>query len=63
MSRCCMGLDLQCLLLDVASASAVGVVLPMNPPQEVHFYSVLGESVLELIKELATRAEGHVLLV
>lgn len=58
-----MKLDLQGLLLDVASTSAVGVVLSMNPLQEVHFDSVLGQTVLELIKELATRAEGHVLLV
>lgn len=60
---CSMRLHLQCLFLDVADTSAVGMVLAVNPSQEVHFDCVLGQSVLELIKKLATCAEGHILLV
>lgn len=58
-----MSLHLQCLFLDVANTSAIGMVLAVNPAQEVHFDCMLGQSVLELIEELATCAEGHVILV
>lgn len=56
-------IHLQCLLFDVPNTPAVGMMLAVNPPQEVHFDSMLRQAVLEMIKDLATRAEGHVLLV
>lgn len=45
------------------SALTVGQVLSVGQPQEVNLDSMLGNAVLELVKELAAIAEGCVPLV
>lgn len=44
-------------------ALTVGQVLSVGQPQEVNLDSMLGNAVLELVKELAAIAEGRVPLV
>lgn len=54
--------DLECLL-GVMRALTVGKILSVGLPQEVNLDSMLGYTVLKLVKELAAIAEGCVPLI